>query len=394
MQSLRGGGMDFGTRRTAELLAALGDPQNALKIIHVAGTNGKGSVSEYIARILAASGKRTGMFTSPYVSNFAEQFSINCAPAPQKELAESLEIALSEGQKRDATSFEVQTAAAFGLFKRLNCEYAVIECGLGGTFDATNAVRKKQLALIASIGLEHTAYLGNTIEEICAHKAGIAVGCPAIVSALQPPEAREYFKNRSFAFADKPIEIEKSDLFGTHFRYGGDPFFTQMVGFAQPYNAALAIEGARLLGVEEEYIRSGIAAARLAGRLEVILRGEKVFVLDASHNPSAFQPLADFAGKNFLREQTGAVFSSLSDKDVNKNLEILSGVVGEIALVQSSSPRAMAMDRMYNNCRPFKRAYKTSGVGEAIAALSHCKNIIICGTFTILKEAREWIENA
>ena len=227
-ENLKGGAMEFGTENARGLLNRLGSPDGGLKIIHIAGTNGKGSVAEYVSRILVAAGKKTGTFTSPQVLGFYDQFKINCEQVKKRLFGKYLTKAYKKAE--GCTSFEVVTAAALYCFFKEGCEYAVVECGMGGLYDATNAVLKKEIALISSVGLEHTAYLGNTIREICRHKAGIIRDCPAVVSALQPPEAAEYFKETGAAFADKPIEALTPVGGLRRFKYGGREFKIQMAG--------------------------------------------------------------------------------------------------------------------------------------------------------------------
>ena len=315
--SLSGRGMDFGTERTRSILNALDCPDKKLKIIHVAGTNGKGSVAEYLTQILIAAGKKVGTFTSPAVFDYSEQFRVDGKPIEKELYARAFGQALkcAEG----ATQFEVETAGALNAFALAGCEYAVVECGLGGTYDATNAILKKEVAVITSIALEHTAILGDTLADICKHKAGIIKDCPAVVSAYNPPEVIKYFKDLGATVADKPVEIIKSNLKGSSFLYGGFGFFTEMAGAVQPYNAAVAIEAARLLGLEHGAIYLGIKAAKRGGRCEILTtNGGKTYVLDGAHNPAAFVPLFELVTTNYGKADV--IYGSLSDKNVSKNL--------------------------------------------------------------------------
>ncbi|MDE6105202.1 MAG: hypothetical protein K2G38_05950, partial [Clostridia bacterium] len=225
-------GMDFGTARVRKILDGLDRPDEKLKIIHIAGTNGKGSTAEYITRILISAGKRVGTFTSPYVYSYSEQFRINGLPVSECALAKSFNRAYEIGEKLGATAFEVETAGAIYCFAESGCEYAVIECGLGGRLDATNAIAKKEVAVITSIGLEHTKILGATLEEICYHKAGIINACPAVVNPLQPQEVLNYFKNLNAIIPEKP-QITGAQVFN----YKGESYHLSTYGEAQVYNA-------------------------------------------------------------------------------------------------------------------------------------------------------------
>lgn len=368
--SLGGKGMDFGTERTRRLLDSLGCPDKKLKIIHVAGTNGKGSVAEYITQILIAAGKRVGTFTSPAVYDYFEQFKVDGKPIGGELYARAFERALSCAD--GATQFEVETAGALYAFALAGCEYAVVECGLGGTYDATNAVINKEVAVITSIGLEHTAILGDSLADICRHKAGIIKNCPAIVSGYNPPEALEYFKKLGATVAGK---------------YGNPP----MCGEAQRYNAGLAAEAARLLKIDETSIYIGVNRARLGGRCEILPKKDgAVYVLDGAHNPAAFQPLAEL-----IKDKYGVadvVYGSLSDKNVRANLEIIKTFSSSVSLVLCDSPRNIDMKKLKEECVSLGIcAGEFENIPAALENL-HGKVIAVCGSFTLLREAKRWIE--
>lgn len=386
-------GIRPGTEVTRGILKNLNSPQKRLKIIHVAGTNGKGSVCEYLTRILVAAGKKVGTFTSPAVYDYCEQFKLDGVNM-QKSLVESyLTAALEAADGLDATGFEVETAAALYAFCREGCEFAVIECGMGGLYDATNALDEKQAAIITSIGLEHTAFLGETIEEICAHKAGIIKSCPAVVNVLQPKEAYEYFKKRGVTFADKRIKILEVGLHGQAFSYGKKHFELSMAGCAQPYNAACAIEAARILKISENAIYSGVKAAKLEARLEVLRAGGNIFILDGAHNPSSFVPLVEFVKSNFGKVGC-AVFGCLSDKDLSAAANAVYEIAERVIAVKPQSPRAADYDKMCAelNAR-FKQVLRADSVSEAVCTAAKLSDVVaVCGTFTILGEAKKWIE--
>lgn len=387
-ENLKGGAVKFGTENERGLLNRLGSPDRKYKIVHVAGTNGKGSVAEYISRALIAAGIKTGTFVSPAVMDFSDQIKINGIPLSRGQTEKYLGRAFAE--RGDCTSFEVLTAAALSAFADEGCSYAVVECGMGGLYDATNAVHSKELAVITSIGLEHTAFLGDTIEKICAHKAGIIKNCPAVISALQPPEAVKYFKNIPRAiFADRPAEIISSDFDGQSFLYGGEKFTIQMAGFAQVYNAAAAIEGARILGIGEKYIREGIASARLEGRLQRVVSGGRTFIVDGCHNPQSFTPLKR-ALSAFPPGEVTVVFGCLSDKDIEGNLGEIKGLAHRIIAVKPNSPRAMELGKIYAACKKYF-ADATTADGVAAALESSGGTTVVCGSFTLVKEALNWI---
>ncbi len=386
IHSLKGSKMCFGLERVRALLDKLGSPDEKLKIIHIAGTNGKGSIAEYLTRILVKAGKKVGTFTSPAVMAEAEQFNIAAAPIRDEKLSYYLGRALDYGG--ECTAFEIMTAGALLAFAEENCEYVVLECGLGGLNDATNAVKSKILAIISSIGLEHTAVLGNTIEEICAQKAGIVKDCPLIVNSLQPPEARAFFEQRHAIFGGDVAVISQEPL---RFMYDGDEYESHMLGSAQPYNAATAIEAAKLLKIDRSAIRAGISEADLYGRLQVFHKGKNTYIVDGAHNPQSFGPLADMLGK-FDKSQVHLVFGCLSDKDIDGNLALISEKAASVTAVEPKSPRAMSIDKIVEACkRHFARVACADSVVGALK--DSYGTVVVCGSFTLVKEAINWIEN-
>lgn len=389
---LYGRGMRFGTQTTRALLDRLGCPDEKLKIIHIAGSNGKGSVAEYMTRILVCAGKRTGTFVSPAVYDESEMCRVDAAALSEEKSDGYLRRALQAAEGLCATAFEVQTAAALCAFAGEGCAYAVIECGLGGTYDATNAVLKKEIALIASVSLEHTDVLGGTLEQICAHKAGIINGCPALVSAYQTDGARACFKKMGLTFAGGTVEDVRDTPEGQIFLYGGKPFETHMTGCAQPYNAALAIEAARLLGIGEDAVYAGVKEAKLPGRQEMIQRGGRVYVLDGAHNPASFVPLAALLRGRFVGKRAELIYGCLSDKDADGSLRALEGLAARVFAVSPPSPRAMAREKILAAARRhFVCVLPSDGVGQALAA-AEGDVVVVCGSFTLLKEAKNWIE--
>lgn len=388
-------GMVFGTERCRKILDRLGSPDLKLEIIHIAGTNGKGSVAEYTTGILVASGKRTGTFTSPAVFSYNEQFKVDGTPIPGDKLCAYLKKAVKASEGIGATSFEIETATALYAFYEEGCEYAVVECGLGGTYDATNAILQKKLALISTVALEHTKYLGEDIKSICEHKFGIVKNCEAVVSALQTDEAKEFFKSRNAFFADREIKILKCGIEGTEFSYGGKKYALSCADcYAQPYNASLAIEGAKKLKIDENAIYMGVNSVKPRGRMEIKrVRGATV-VLDGAHNPDSFKPLSAFLKSGAIDSDRVIIFGCLSDKDIEGNLALLQGLAKCIIAVQCKSERALALDKIYTACtKYFENAVKADGVEDALnTALKITKTVVVCGSFTLLKEADEWIK--
>lgn len=384
-------GSKYGLERTRELLKLFGNPDKKLKIVHIAGSNGKGSIAAYITNILIASGYKTGAFTSPEVYSYAEKFLFD-----GKIVEDFIKYYLSEAYSASLefedkpTAFEIETVAALSAFAAAGCEYAVVECGLGGRDDATNAISQKSLAVLSSVSLEHTAILGDTVEEICENKAGIIKDCPVVISALQSEEGRAYLSRYTKEFAGEGLEITSRTSEGQTFKYKGNEYFIRRSGDAQCYNAAVAIDAARALKIGNCKIITGLALTRLAGRCEVIEKNGVTYILDGAHNPAAFAPLLNLLSG--MRGDKTLIFGCLSDKDVNKEAVLLSPVFSRIIIFSPDSYRAMESGKISDAFnRAGANATTVASVSEALE-LAKQKTVAICGSFTVLKEAKQWIE--
>lgn len=372
LDKLSSRGMDFGLERERALLNALGSPDKKLKIIHIAGSNGKGSVAGYLTRILVCAGKKIGTFTSPAVYDYFETVKIDGKSIDKNTFCRAFSKVLNLAG--NATRFEVETAGALYAFALAGCEYAVLECGLGGLYDATNAIDKKEIAVITSVSLEHTAILGGDIKSICRHKAGIIKNCPAVVSACVTGEARDYFKSLGAVFA--PDKLPKG-------------YKIQANGAHQVYNACTALAAARLLNLDENGIRCGLEKTELFGRLEKLQADGVTYILDGAHNPEAFLPL-----KNYLKDygDISVIYGCLSDKDADGCLEKIEGIAKCVIVVKPESYRAMDFDKIVQACkRHFKTVYTAESVSDALGKIT-AETVAVCGSFTLLKEAKNWIE--
>lgn len=310
---------------------------------------------------------------------YNDQFRINGVSLTDEKLNYYIGKAASAAQGVNASQFEIETAGIIYAFAEEGCEWAVIECGMGGLTDATNAVSHKELAVITSVSLEHTEYLGKTIKDICAHKAGIIKNCPAVVSGCVSGAAREYFEKLGVTFAEKSLS---------------EGFEITAVGDAQRYNAATAIAVARALKIDESAIYSGVKAAYPEGRLQKITTKSGVYILDGAHNPQAFKPLAEYIKS--LGVKVKLVYGCLSDKDIDGCLSRLTGLVSEAVAVKPDSPRAMDIREITRACVScFDKVKVKSSVADALEYLKACGGdvpTVICGSFTLLKESLKRIE--
>ena len=289
----------LGLERIRELLERLGRPQDRLKFVHVAGTNGKGSICAYLASILSAAGHRTGMFTSPYIERFEERIRVDGAMISPDELRDvTLAVrehaeAMAEETGDHPTEFELMTAVALEHFARCGCDIVVLEVGLGGRLDSTNVIDAPEACVIARIGLDHTALLGNTLAAIACEKAGIIKEGSAVVSWPQEPEAMAVIEH---AAAEHGCELRMPDFAqleegAIRWEDGAPPFRpfsykewadlrTGILGSYQPQNATVALEAVDVLRgrgwrIPDEAVRVGVARTRWQGRFEIVEGGPR-----------------------------------------------------------------------------------------------------------------------
>ena len=339
--------------RIGRLLELLGRPQDKLRFIHIAGTNGKGSIAEMLSETLCAAGYKTGLFTSPYILTFYDRIRINGVNIPAgalDALMDELSPLLEQSPDRDSiTQFEVTQAAAFVWFARQGCDVVVLEAGLGGLLDSTNIIEAPLCSVIGSIGLDHTAILGSTVAEIAFQKAGIIKpGRPCVLSAGAPEDAGAVFRRKAAREGSRLVipdmtlcRVLYSDLTGSRFVYRGKEYRTSMAGAHQVTNAVTVIEALRLikaeLPVSDDDIRTGIARARLCGRTELISRDPDV-ILDGSHNPDGTAALAARLAQNAGREVC-CVIGMHTDKNAAEAIANLLPHVTEFYPVSGFSDR-------------------------------------------------------
>lgn len=381
--------------RFTELMRALGDPQNGLDFIHVAGTNGKGSVCEYISAALQAAGFNTGKFTSPYITVIEERIQINNKPISQEDFALYISMAREGAEKTgcpDYSQFEILNAAAFLCFKAKNCDFTVLETGIGGLLDSTNIIAPK-ISVITTVDLDHLGILGSTREEIARHKAGIIKqGCPVVVSPYQYQEVTEVLRNKARELnapfimpADKDIGSVSADLSGTVFTYKGEQFNTKMCGKHQAVNATAAIEVLRLLNISPEYIKKALQTAAVPARTEQ-LGG---WIIDGAHNPSGAAALAELLksveGKKVL------LTGMLTTKDWQGSLERLIPLFDYVIAVDFFAENAVKKEEIVKFAQDKgKRAIAAGDLTEALKAGEEqgADLKVVCGSLYLCGEVR------
>ena len=343
-----------GLARVRELLHRLGDPQDGLQFVHIAGTNGKGSTAAMLASILRAAGYTTGLFTSPYLERFAERMQVNGVPVPDAEFAavcEALQPCIA-AMDDPPTEFELVTAAAMLWFRRRGCDVVVLEVGLGGRLDATNVIAAPACAVITNIGLDHTEILGDTLEQIAREKAGILKPGTRAVSYPQVPEVRAVLRE-TCARLDIPlteadadaIEPLRDSVDGQTFSYRGAVYDLPLLGRHQLRNAAVALETVAALRtrgwrIPDAAVHAGLAQVRWPARFEV-LRRAPWFVLDGGHNPQCAQTVVDNLARYFPGRRITLLVGVLADKDYPAMLAALDTQAAAYIAATPLSPRAL-----------------------------------------------------
>lgn len=344
-----------GLERVRRLLELLGNPQDTLRFLHIAGTNGKGSTAAMLAAVLRAAGYRTGLYTSPYLERFNERMQIDGVPIPDDELAAVCDrLAPCVARMADPpTEFELVTAAAFQWFADRRCDVVVLEVGLGGRLDATNVIQTPACAVVTNIGLDHTQVLGDTVAQIAREKAGIIKSGGRVVSYAQTPEAAEVLRavcrarGATLTVADfDQIEPLSDSVEGQRFRYrGGTALLLPLLGAHQLRNAAVALETVAALRADvwripDEAVRAGLAAVVWPARFE-LLRRAPCFVLDGGHNPQCAETVAANLERYFPRRRKILLLGLLADKDYPAMLELLAPGADAFVAVAPESERAL-----------------------------------------------------
>lgn len=353
-------GSILGLDSIENLMHELGDIQEQLKIIHIAGTNGKGSTGAYLERVLIEAGYRVGRYSSPTVFDPMEVWRINLQSMSHEEYADIMEQVkcacdrMVEKGMEHPTIFEVETAMAFLYFYQKKCDYVLLEVGMGGRTDATNLIRKPVCSVITSVSMDHMQFLGNTLTEIAQAKAGIIKkDCP-IVTIMQKAEAMEAIKAEAekqharLSVADvSKVSVENDTLSEIKFDYPGlGTVTTRLTGTYQVENCCLAVTVLKdVLGIADQTILDGIQNTVWPGRFEVI--GEQpLFIIDGAHNEDAALQLSASVEKYFTNIPITYIIGVLADKEHKKVLEAMLPYAGAAFTVTPDNPRAMKAEEL------------------------------------------------
>ena len=344
-----------GLERISTLCEKLGNPQNGLKFVHVAGTNGKGSFCSMLESVLRHAGYKTGLFTSPYIKVFNERMQFCGENIADDELAEITEYVkpFADAMEDKPTEFELITAIGFEYFKRKKCDVVILEAGMGGRLDSTNIINSSLLSVITGIALDHTAFLGDTPEKIAAEKAGIIKKDGCILFGGNSKSVEEVIKNKAsemnaeYHFADKSgLEILSSDLSGSVFNYGKyKEVKLPLLGLYQPLNAVNVLCAVELLrnkgfAIDEKALRDGLLAARWPARFEIISR-DPLIIFDGAHNPEGIETATASIKRYFGDTKVAVLTGVMKDKDYNYIAGKFSEIADRAFTITPQNPRAL-----------------------------------------------------
>jgi dihydrofolate synthase/folylpolyglutamate synthase len=413
-------GSKLGLERMNELLSRLGDPQDGLRVIHVAGTNGKGSVSRFIYEMLRSAGYRAGLFTSPYLECFNERIELDGDLISNEDLEKYGNIVCDEADRMTAegfdqpTEFEVVTAVAFLYFKKKNCDVAVLEVGLGGRGDSTNVVKKPLCSVITSISYDHMNVLGSTIPEIAGEKAGIIKdGCPVVIST-ERPSAKKVFVDKALetksllvdAYRMEPV-VKEEKLTGTLFDVSilGVEYKDVRISMPGRYQVRNAVEALTVMtlmmlegkiDINEEQIKEGMKKAVQLGRFEVIRSGKKDkadILLDGAHNEDGAKRLKEAVLAFYYGKKILLVTGVLADKDVDGVMDHFTELTHDIIVTEPDNPRKMDVESLTailekKGCRVTAEKDIIGAVDLALSREKDFDLIIFAGSLYMIGSAR------
>ena len=403
MENLSKFGMDLSLDTIKTLLQRLDNPQKGLKYVHVGGTNGKGSTCAYLTKILTVAGYKVGTFNSPSVFEYNERFSINGRPIDNDKVVKYINIVKEERdlmEKQRATklptSYELETAAAFLLFRDEKCDIVILECGMGGRLDATNIIdaEDKLFSIITSISFDHTQYLGTTLHDIALEKFGIVKD--KLITFEQHPDVMEIFRQAPKLVVAKEPTLMIATLTGTAFRYRGHVFRLSMLGEHQLQNATLAIEAAqklRKLGytkIDRRIVQEALYKTIWPGRLQKMSAKGKIVILDGAHNPSGAKTLYEAIKLHCPKTNVSFVFGAFKDKDIDGILKNMKDMLHTMYITKAPTERGMDVNSLETICKKYSQNVITNAsITEAInkALDDESKVVVVFGSLSILKEA-------
>ncbi|MGJ8676265.1 MAG: bifunctional folylpolyglutamate synthase/dihydrofolate synthase [Akkermansiaceae bacterium] len=381
-------GIKLGLDQPRKLLReTLSFPQAGTKVIHVAGTNGKGSTCAMINSLAMACGMRTGLFTSPHLIDYRERIQVNNLEIPEEKVAAALSQLREQvaSWEHHPTFFELTLALAMRYFREEKCELIILETGMGGRLDATTAV-PADLAVITPIAMDHSQWLGETLSEVATEKAGIIVPKKPVISSQQAPAAQSVIEQTANELLS-PLEFVTTPLLG---------YSIKLSGAHQQENAHLAVTAAHTLGMPLTYdvVQSAMNQISWPGRFEHI--PETPFILDGAHNPHAAKALVETWKSDYPQQRTHLIFGAVEGKNTDKVLAILASIAQHIHLTPIDSPRSLTLDELVDSLpedSPPHTLYQN--LDEALAATAKFtdQRSLVTGSLFLVGQAKAKLSN-
>lgn len=349
-----------GLGRTQELLEKMGNPEKKLKFVHIAGTNGKGSTAAMTASILSKAGYRTGLYTSPYIYRFHERIQVDGVEISDEDLTEITEYVkpLADSMAQSPTEFELVCCIAFEYFYRKKCDIVVLEVGMGGAWDATNVIEVPEVAVITNIGLDHTEYLGDTVEKIAETKSGIFKPHGHAVVYRSTPSVEAVYER---VCAERDVSLRKADFEGLVLKahtLEGQVFdcgsrknlVLPLLGDHQLHNASVVLSIADTLigegwNISEQNIYDGIRDVRWPGRFDIVCR-KPLFIIDGGHNPQCIEALVKNIRDYLAGKKVIALTGVLADKDYADMYKPVMPLVDRFVCITPPNPRKLEAEQL------------------------------------------------
>ncbi|MCM3587652.1 bifunctional folylpolyglutamate synthase/dihydrofolate synthase [Mesobacillus maritimus] len=408
-------GIKPGLSRMEWMLEKLDHPERHIKTIHIGGTNGKGSTVTFLTSVLQSAGYQIGTFTSPYFEQFNERISINGKPVKDEEIVEMVNVIkpladeLEQTDLGGPTEFEVITAMSLYYFAKMNpVDVVLYEVGLGGRFDSTNVIHPL-LSIITSIGLDHTAILGDTLEQIAFEKAGIIKNGVNVITGVKQPEAIKVIEERASNVKatlhqlGKKFSISQVKALskGTQFDFSSTfgefkDLEISMIGEHQASNASLAVMATQLLRnyyaflIEEEHIRQGLKDAYWPGRFEIVSE-EPYIVLDGAHNNEGIQALVAVLKERYSDKKITILFTALADKSVDEMIRKLDEVADRIVFTEFDYPRAATAEMLFSFSSSDNKSLEKNWfdyLKNKIPSIQDDEILVITGSLYFLSEVK------
>lgn len=394
-------GSVLGLDSMKRLCGMLGHPERGQKFIHIAGTNGKGSVAACLNAVLMHAGIKTGLYTSPALVDFSERIRVNSEPITDSDLSEiTLKVkkaceAITEKGYPHPTEFEIVTAIGLLYFKKEACDAVILEVGLGGRLDATNVIEDPELCIITSLSLDHTDRLGDTIEKIAAEKCGIIKGSvPVITTENQKEEALSVIREKAQNLTLVPVPLVKEEtLSGITFDFGTiDDIFCPLTGCHQAENAAISITAAKMLGISDSDIKEGIKNTVHSARMEKV-SDDPLFIIDGAHNESAMEYLFKNLKKLLPPGKKTLIIGMLKDKNYEKSAKIISGIFDRIITVDIESPRALKKEELLSCFKKYHENVTAMPLKEAVGQIKKGEIFVAAGSLYMAGELKKLIRD-